>query len=204
MDVNITRLSDSPPIKTRTLHVQTTLKCRPRNPNALICRFGAIDTTVYKDRAPPETHEDMNGWQPHEPFEIKFNRLGVWYLIMNSHTGGWHADIVRAIVSQLSIGVSRPNEPNGAYNDTESLYVGKCASLVKIFRAVRNERNPWKESYEIVPTEWFAKARGEVVEIAKTRDPARCTRKRDRMSMDASYDSRIVSEKRETLQRGEL
>ncbi|KAK2585201.1 hypothetical protein KPH14_009908 [Odynerus spinipes] len=164
---------------TKAFDIGSTLKCRPRVPDTLNCRFEAARMAVFEkgllDLA-QDTVEDL--WVDEEPFEIKFDKNGIAQLIVTRSMEPWTVDMIRAIVNQLNVGVDLRKRPDGIFVAKERSFLGECGSTIELSRSISQDR--WKDDkLEIVPMPGLEKASGEILQIEKRRDLNDCGRKED-------------------------
>lgn len=156
--------------------ISSTLKCRLRDSKTMHCQFRTANLTVHQDSV--QFHEDEDSWFQ-APFDIKFNRLGIESLVILRDMETVYLDMVRAFVSQINVGVELLHKPDGAFQATESFYIGKCESLVNVSRLFQEYVSLEKEDIEIVPMTGIKKQHGEVLLIDKTRNLNNCIDKRN-------------------------
>lgn len=165
--------------RTRFFNVDSALKCRPRDPDTLNCRFEATNMAVSEDgllRLAQETVEDL--WIGEEPFEIRFQKNGIVDLLVSRNMQPWTVDMIRAIVNQLNIGVDLRGKSDGVYDVMERSFLGECRTMIDLSHRVSEDS--WKDDkFEILPLAGLRKEPGEILRIEKTRDLNDCTRKED-------------------------
>nr|KAF7394267.1 hypothetical protein H0235_016862 [Vespula pensylvanica] len=153
----------------------STLKCRPRVPDTLNCRFEAAKMQIYEEalyELARETVEDL--WMDDEPFEIIFDKNGIKNLIVTKHMKPWIIDMIRSIVNQLNIGVDIRNKQDGIFTTTERSFLGECPAKIELYHGLSYD-NQWKdEKFEIIPMNGINKVTSEFFRIEKRRNINDC------------------------------
>ncbi|XP_046836477.1 uncharacterized protein LOC124432028 [Vespa crabro] len=153
----------------------STLKCRPRVPDTLNCRFEAAKMQIYEDglyELARETVEDL--WMDDEPFEIIFDENGIKNLIVTKNMEPWTIDMIRSIVNQLNVGVDIRNKQDGIFTAIERSFLGKCQTKIELYHGLSYD-NRWKdEKFEIIPMNGINKVTSEFFDIEKRRNIDDC------------------------------
>ncbi|XP_066591607.1 vitellogenin-like [Prorops nasuta] len=167
-------------IPSRAYDISTTLKCRPRAPDTLNCRFSSVTMGFFEAGMADLGQETLGDFEINEdPFEIKFDRKGVSGIAVSGSLSPWTVDMIRAIVSQLSVGIELDDASkffisDGAYAKEKS-FLGVCNSFFHVSQ--QTLENDWRQSsFQILPISGNKQLEinGKELKIDKIRDLENC------------------------------
>lgn len=158
------------------------LYCRPKRdePLALSCRMAncrgqSIDLTNENQL---EMSEDIyKRFCDAEPFEIKYNELGIDHLIVNERTRVYTLNDIKLIAERLSIGMDLNGIPDGTYDVPQNTTIGRCNVHVSLhhYPTKRTVNNVEKYRHELKALPPLNKVPGEVLLIQKTTNLNNCS-----------------------------
>ncbi|XP_015431219.1 PREDICTED: vitellogenin-like [Dufourea novaeangliae] len=114
----------------------TELRCRPKGSDTLSCRFAnskMFSLDVRGDVCPEVDRFIPNNDRFRDPFEVRFNSLGIENLVVPRNISSGRLDIIRDIVGQLNIGFEL-EKGKQRFVATEKSSVGNCEVEIKMSR----------------------------------------------------------------------
>lgn len=130
-NVNMTYVMKSDPMEpTGTIQLISTVKCRPKILDSLLCRMENSTTMMLFKNDNTTRQIDTE-----QLFEIKFNERGVQGLLIESPSRNEVVNFIRKIANQFSLGVDMKRKISmPQFMARENTSMGNCATMYKITR----------------------------------------------------------------------